>query len=616
MDPREQELSELRLQLTDLQRRIERLEAASPAVKPSPAPVAPTPPAATVPPKPTAPPPSTPVPPRPPVFAQVQPQRSAESLESRIGTHWLNRVGIIAVLVGVAYFLKYAFDNGWIGATGRVAIGLLAGIAITVWSESFRKKNYALFSYGLKAIGIGTLYLSLWAAVQVYHLIPAGVGFFAMLIVTAATVVMALTQNAHLLAAYALAGSFSTPALCSTGQNHEIFLFSYTAILAAGAVVLTALRGWRRLSLGAFVGTQLMYVAWYATFYNYSEFTTTVFFATLFFLIFAAAALVPRTGEQADSNVIAAILAIANAAVYFLTMYVMFDDVHFQYVRNDACAWLAVGLAGFYVFTAQSIAKQAGGAENRRLLNLVHLALAVGFLTTAIPLKLNGHWITIGWLVESAAILYVARRICHHILKTFASVALVLGLARMLIDSWPREAVLFFNPRFGTYLVAIAVLALIAYCTRASESDAERMAGYAAGVFLNVMALLALYYEVQDFFQPQIAAQWTSRSYAAARSTEMICSFTHSAVWMIYGAVLMFLGFRRRSAFLRWQAIALLGVTIIKVFLFDTSMLDLGYRILSFIGLGVILLAISFLYQRGRLSLPGTGTSPGTHIEP
>src|ERR1700757_2290696 len=72
--------------------------------------------------------------------------RSEDELESRIGGHWLNRVGIVAVLIGVAYFLKYAFDNGWIGPTGRVAIGMLAGIGITVWSESFRKKNYALFS--------------------------------------------------------------------------------------------------------------------------------------------------------------------------------------------------------------------------------------------------------------------------------------------------------------------------------------------------------------------------------------------------------------------------------------------------------------------------------------
>ena len=58
-------------------------------------------------------------------------------LESRIGSHWLNRIGIAAVLIGVSYFLKYAFDNNWIGPAGRVTIGLLAGIAIGPFTPGF-----------------------------------------------------------------------------------------------------------------------------------------------------------------------------------------------------------------------------------------------------------------------------------------------------------------------------------------------------------------------------------------------------------------------------------------------------------------------------------------------
>lgn len=79
----------------------------------------------------------------------------------------------------------------------------------------------------------------------------------------------------------------------------------------------------------------------------------------------------------------------------------------------------------------------------------------------------------------------------------------------------------------------------------------------------------------------------------------------------------MALGFRRGSAFLRWQAIVLLAITVFKVFLVDTSRLDLGFRILSFIGLGVILLGISFLYQRKILTLPGGGeTHSSTRTQP
>ncbi|MGB9404086.1 MAG: DUF2339 domain-containing protein, partial [Candidatus Acidiferrales bacterium] len=108
---------------------------------------------------------------RPNLFS-ASPREDA-GLEKQIGQFWLNRIGIVALLFGVSYFLKYAFENNWIGPAGRVVIGLLAGIALIVWSERFRSRGRAAFSYSLKAAGIGTLYLSLWGSFQVYHLIPA-----------------------------------------------------------------------------------------------------------------------------------------------------------------------------------------------------------------------------------------------------------------------------------------------------------------------------------------------------------------------------------------------------------------------------------------------------------
>jgi uncharacterized membrane protein len=83
----------------------------------------------------------------------------------------------------------------------------------------------------------------------------------------------------------------------------------------------------------------------------------------------------------------------------------------------------------------------------------------------------------------------------------------------------------------------------------------------------------------------------------------MYAQFTYSAFFMLFGAILLTVGFWRRSAFLRWQALLLLAVTIGKVFLLDTSQLSQGYRILSFLGLGALLLAVSFVYQRDLLHL-------------
>ncbi len=87
----------------------------------------------------------------------------------------------------------------------------------------------------------------------------------------------------------------------------------------------------------------------------------------------------------------------------------------------------------------------------------------------------------------------------------------------------------------------------------------------------------------------------------------MYAQFTYSAFFMTFGAVLLSIGFWRRSAFLRWQALVLLAVTIGKVFLVDMSSLAQGFRILSFFGLGALLLGVSFVYQRDWLNLRSQG---------
>src|SRR5579859_5908634 len=182
-----------------------------------------------------------------PAARGVKPGRDERSLETRVGSQWFNRVGIIAVLIGVALFLKLAFDNQWIGATARVLIGLVSGAALIAWSERFRVKGYGGFSYSLKAVGSGVLYLSLWAAFSMYQLIPAGVAFAGMVLVTVANAFIAWRQSAELLAVYAIVGAFLTPLLLSTGRNEEGFLFSYLLLMNAAMATLLLLKGWDRL---------------------------------------------------------------------------------------------------------------------------------------------------------------------------------------------------------------------------------------------------------------------------------------------------------------------------------------------------------------------------------
>jgi uncharacterized membrane protein len=543
----------------------------------------------------------------PRVFVPPAATRETANLESRIGSHWLNRIGIAAVLIGVSYFLKFAFDNNWIGPAGRIAVGLIAGIAVVLWSERFRSRGYRSFSYSLKAVGIGVLYLSLWASFQVYHLMSSGVVFTCMLVVTAATCAMALSQDAEILAVFAITGGFSTPVLLSTGVNREIALFSYLALLDLGILALVIFKPWRRLLLLGFVGTLLLYVGWYAEFYDRTQLQTTLIFATIFFAIFAIAPLLMLREERA-ARVMPIVLAFVNAATYFLQSYAMISEV-----STTAMAWFSLILAAVYLLLNR-LRPRSSDAPAEYNLRLMHLALAVGLVTVAIPIRLEAHWITIGWFVESALLLWIGGRIKSDLLNVFALTALILGVGRLLLFDNFESTRLIFNMRMAVYGVAIAVLAFVAYNASRRDDESAKTIGMLAVISINALALIALSREVADYYSQQMAAMrplpgaWRSENWPQMRSVEIARDFTYSALWMAYGTMLMVIGFWRASAFVRWQALLLIAITTGKVFIYDTSRLDRIYRILSFVVLGVLLLAISFAYQRDWLKLSSSGT--------
>ncbi len=529
------------------------------------------------------------------------------SLETRIGSHWFNRIGILAMLIGVAWFLKLAMDNHWIGPLGRILIGLVAGAGLIAWSERFRGRGYAAFSYSLKAVGSGTLYLSLWAAFSLYQLIPPGVAFAAMILVTAFNGYMAWAQDAELLGLYAIAGALSTPILVSTGENHEVTLFSYLLVLNIAALVLVALRPWSRLLFGAFAGTLLLFVGWWSEYYTDAQFGRTAFFLTCFFLIFAFAPRLVRVDLEDGAphsvwdNLALAVLPIANAALGFIAYYNLFD----RFKSDWAGAWLAVGFAAFYLLMLRLPARGWLHASTP-LLSSLHLTAAMVFLTLAIPLKTQGRWLTIGWLVEGAALLWVAGRLRLRLLRVLALLCLALGFVALLTVNPTASTMPIFNERFGTFCVGIAVFAFAAWIATKAKAQGETEHAGAwpviaaiATLTVNFLILLAIGWEIHSYWwTPRRGGDW-HHLYAF----QMYAQFTYSAWFMLFGAILLALGFWRRSAFLRWQALVLLAITVAKVFLADMRELSQGYRILSFLGLGALLLAVSFVYQRDWLNL-------------
>ena len=528
------------------------------------------------------------------------------SLEDRIGSQLFSRIGIVALLIATALLLKWAIDNHWIGPLGRVVAGLIAGAALVVWSERFRHKGFGAFSYSLKAVGSGVLYLSLWAAFQLYHLLPANAALGAMILVTAWNAYMSWSQSSEILAAYALAGAFATPLLLATGENHEIFLFVYILAIDIAAVVLVRLKSWPRLLLGAFPATVAFFIGWYSEYFGAfnvgQPVQITTVFIVLFFLVFVSPTIFrTRDGDEPASPITQIFLPLSNATFVALALYSVLQDSHL----HDLLPWVAVLLGAFYLGLMR--------VPQARVSSAVHLSLAVVFLTIAIPLKASGHWITIGWLAEGVALLWVSAHLSrpssqniddtvHRIMRRLALAALALGFSGLLIQPfWLYYQIdtAFFNSRFATSLFGIAALAAsaaIALHARRHEDAASPSWTAIAGasiIALNLVAVLACVRELD--------ATW--RQTAGDPEAELQKSLAISAFLMLYGAGLLAIGFWKRSAFIRWQALILIVFTIVKTFIYDTRNLGQGYHGLSFLALGALLMAISFAYQKDWLAL-------------
>jgi uncharacterized membrane protein len=558
----------------ELEQRIAALQRAPSAVAPTPGPIAPQKPQVDVTPTmrretPVAAPAVRPAAPA----APPRPKEQRGDLERVIGGKWLNWIGIATLLIATALFLTYAFDNNWIGPAGRIALGFLGGAGLMIYSQFLFRKTYVYFSEGIAGLGAGVLYLSLWAAWSAYHLIPALGSLAGMIVVTAALMGFALARNSQRVALLALIGGFITPVLLNTGNALEVQLFTYLAVLNAALLWVTYTRDWRTLPL-SFVWTAIYFWAWFEGSYEPSMLVTTLAFATLFFLEFAAVPVI-RALRGVTLHSDQAALVLFNAIWYTVALHFMLFQSH-RWILTAAIVALAIAHLAVARFASQP-------SQERPLARVLFAGLALTFITLAIPIRLQGQWVTIGWAVEGAVLVWTGFETRTQWLRVAGIVLFVLVVVRLMIS--PIEGgMLVFNQRFGTFVVIIAAMGISALLNRIHADAAtpdERTVFRVVEVAINVLALWALSAEV-------LTSTLTGQRQALSLTL----------VWTLYAAALLIIGVRAKSALLRWQGLVLLGISIAKVFLYDLSTLALGLRILSFVALGIVLMGISFLYQK------------------
>lgn len=696
-------------QVRDLLGRLLLLERAGPAAT---APGLPT--DASLPPSPGPPLPMVPGAPAPWPLPPSAPPPPSLDLEQRIGARWATWVGIVVILVAAGLFLKWAFDNAYLGPATRIVIGLVGGfLMLCVGLSLHRRRDVPSLSEGLAGGGLGAMYLTLFAAHALYGLLGPTLAFASLFAVTLMGALVAVLSSRLSTAVLAVLGGLLTPVLLQVEQPDERNLLAYLLVLDALALLVARFRTWPVLNWLAWVGTALLLLPTLLREPEAPHPLARLLLLSALFVIFLAAPVFRERALGRRTEPIDLLLVVANGAAYFWAVYVTLE------------AWRP-GIEGPYALALAVLYRLVAADYGARVPDdsvpvMVHEGVSWTFLTLAIPLALDGQWVTLAWAVQGTALLWLAYR-------TPSSVATWAGLAALLLAAlravaldryWSPDTVAVWNLTFlihllvvvtlvaggwlggrgredrlgplspagvsaTLWLAAVVTLAVlfwrepsglwpatlltlevvtVGWLARASRSPvfvvavpllaatlaarvliadddlalaaAEslvnapllsrsvaclaiglagrglsrvlhpsartvgRIVSGAAGVLL-LFALSANWTRYQDGLEAAARAAGQSRAVGELRWRTQVGL---SVLWTLYGALALAWGFVRKDPPVRYAALGLFGLTVLKVFVVDFAAVQTSFRILSFLVLGVVLLLVSLAYQKS-LSKP------------
>jgi uncharacterized membrane protein len=485
----------LRGELESLQARFRLLEArvgraatpsvAAPEPAGEPAPAEPTEPAT---PEPVA--PAPPEPARPPAVLP-EPAAQRPDLATSLGPKLLVAAGALAVFAALAFFVKYAWENEWVGPTGRVLSGAVFSLGLITFGLRLLRREYRPLGQGLAGAGFAGLFTVVFGAHGFYDLIPRVAAFVLLVGIVAAALALAERLDLRLLAALAWIGGYLTPALLSTGEDRAVGLFAYLFLLDAGALLLDRRKPWPETMPLAFTGTMLLYAGWWGRFYHPGRFTTAACGLALFTALFAL-------GPASKQRGILQAFVVMSAAALTLAM----ADVRAG--AGPMLLSLAVG------FLAQRFAVQSGGFF--RLLS--GFALFVPFLAWVGRYSPDQHFLTgAAWVLGAVLLFVVGDKGVGGGAAFFRAAAFVLGglcaaglagqtdapalvvalllalaaIATLLRRSWP------WSEAAGVATAAIAVVAWYErFYAAGRERDAILIAVAVSGAYLLALVVRGL----------------------------------------------------------------------------------------------------------------------------
>ncbi len=337
------------------------------------------------------------------------------SMEYAIATNWLLRIGVLILVVGIGFFLKYSITQGYLGPMARVGLSVLAGVGLIVGGLRLFGGRYGLLGQGLAGAGFATLYFSFYTAQsQGYEILGAIPSFALMALVTVAAGFIAVRFNSLLVAILGLLGGYGTPIMISTGTTTSpVILFSYMILLGCGVLFIASKRDWRLLHYLSFAATWCITAKVTRELFKPDLFQEFMPFIVGFFILFSTITFIYHLVNRKKSTLLELLFLFLNSGVFFAFSVYYVKETYSQ----EAVAWVTLSLAVFYIAHIYFFL-------SRRIIDrgilLSFIGLASFFVAITLPLVLSDAWITVSWALQAFVMIWIASRLKSEFLRQTA----------------------------------------------------------------------------------------------------------------------------------------------------------------------------------------------------
>lgn len=423
--------------------------------------------------------------------------KQPSDLEKIIGESWINKIGILIVIIGVAIGAKYSIENELISPLTRIILGYLVGVGLLGFGIKLKPK-FEGYSAVLVSGSISIFYFITYFAYSFYNLIPQILAFAMMLIFTVFTVFAAIKYNRVVIAHIGLIGAYAVPFLLSSGSGRVDILFSYMLIINLGILFISIKRDWKTLHYSAFFFTWLIYGSWFADKSFYSSLqgyeALGIGFATAFFLIFYGVSLFNNIISKEKLDKINIILILLNSFIYFGFGYGIFNSN----TKLDTYLGLFTLFNAVIHFVVLFFIKSKKLADSTLFYST--LGMVFTFITIAIPIQLDGSWVTLLWIAQGTILFWIGKT---KNIPIYEKISLpILGLSFFsLLEDWRfyhyvnnLDVHAFWNINFLTGILAILGYGFVVYLSRkhAETEENQKFSPFNAIKSFYLPALLIL----------------------------------------------------------------------------------------------------------------------------